>query len=122
MEVFQTLIAYESGRERSFETSRKVSKFTRDLVTEIIKKKKLVSVAENLYKYKQHTGDWIYVNTADKTCQCPRFFSKLVCKHITAGCIEDQVRLDGLLVFPKKLKTLRPHKYLDIRYKAYSFN
>ena len=115
LEVFQTLISYESQRERTFETSRKVNKFTRELATEIVKQKKLVLVDNHIYKYQQHTGDWIIINTEEKTCECARFFSKLVCKHLTAGCMEDQVRLEGLQVFPKRLKTLRRRRYLDIR-------
>ena len=105
---------------RTFETSRKVCKETRELACEILKKKELI-LATNGYKYRQHTGEWFFVNTANKTCTCSRFYSKLTCKNLLTACMKDKLELKGLQVFPKKLVTLRSrelrNRYLDRSHK-----
>lgn len=114
LEIFQALVKYESLRERSFETTRKVTKFIQDQATDIVKQEKLVSVGENNYRYKQHTGTWIYINTQEKTCECAQFYSNLVCKHLTAACIVDQIRLEVFQVFPIRLERVRRRRFLLI--------
>jgi hypothetical protein len=109
-------ITLESNRERIFESGPVASNKSTRFAKEIVKKKLLKSVGEKRYTYDQRNGQCITIDTLAKTCSCVHYFSKLTCKHLVAGCIQDQVGLDGLRVFPKRLLTVRrrrQYKYVD---------
>ena len=88
----------------------------KDQAKEIIKNKQLVKASENKYTYKHFNGSVGRIDTNAKTCSCPKFADKAVCKHLVAACILDNARLFGLEVFPRQLKVMRKRKikrYLD---------
>ena len=63
----------------------------------------------NIYRYKHYKASLGYaiINTNTCTCTCSGYFDKGVCKHLVAACIRDNIPLNGLKVFPNKLKILR---------------
>ena len=82
----------------------------------IIDNNSLVKFNETSYKYTQQHGGLIRIDINAKTCTCPRYQEKLACKHLVAACLKDNVHLDGLQAFPKKLLTVKKRKrlaYLD---------
>ena len=96
VEKFSEALLYESRRTLSICDDAKVSKSTKTLAKEVIKKQKLQLITPGYYTYKQCTGDIFNIDVGKKTCSCDRYLDKGTCKHLTAACMLEDVPLNGL--------------------------
>ncbi len=67
----------------------------------------MVATHRFAYNYIQATGAVLIIDTEQKAFTCSQFFDKVVCKHLTSGCIKDGVELFGLPKRPKRLAAVR---------------
>ncbi len=106
IQVFKRLINYESKKVRTVMDAGKVTLSTRKLAEKILMTNRLINQGSK-YTYRQTSGIQVNIDTGNKTCSCAHFYDKASCKHLTAACIKDSIRLHGLPQRRKKLTAVR---------------
>lgn len=88
--MFKELLLFESIRERDFEEKPFANKALQTLASKINKLQLLIPIEDNVYEYRPHTGEMLTIDTNLQTCTFS-MYNKLVCKHLVAACMKDNV-------------------------------
>ena len=86
LNVFKTLINYQSDNIKTIISEGKITKFIYTQAVAILKHSQLIQNGHK-YNYNHYNNSIATIDSKNKTCSCDRFLDKSVCKHLTAACI-----------------------------------